>query len=370
MRCAQFLCAEMLDASNRPHRQLPSRTTRPTGQDLCVGSTAKCAETGIMNPRPRVLFVSLLAAYALVAIALPAAWCEDLLKVAVGAPNNWDSGLPDVGQRAGFFKKHGLILDILYTNGGGETMQAVISGSADIGISAGTVGVFCAFAKGAPVRILLAGTTGAGDLFWYVPAASPLKSFGDLDGKSVGYSTNGASTHTTLLALIKHFNVAAKPVSTGAAALTMTQAMSGQIDVGWASPPFGLDMLDEGKIRLIARGSDAPSTRDQTVRVHIANANALAQRRDAIKRFVAAYRESYDWLYNDPAGVKIYAEYGKVSVRLAMRIRDEFLPKAALAPDRIFGMESIARDAIDFKFMQAPLSERQLNEFIQIPPRE
>jgi ABC-type nitrate/sulfonate/bicarbonate transport system substrate-binding protein len=47
--------------------------------------------------------------------------------------------VPDVGQRAGIFKKHGLILEILYTNGGGETMQAVISGSVDLGISAGRV---------------------------------------------------------------------------------------------------------------------------------------------------------------------------------------------------------------------------------------
>ncbi len=320
-----------------------------------------------MNPRPRVLFVSLLAAYALVAIALPAAWCEDLLKVAVGAPNNWDSCLPDVGQRAGIFKKYGLTLEILYTNGGGETMQAVISGSADIGISAGTGGVFGAFAKGAPVRILLAGTTGAGDLFWYVPAASPLKSFGDLDGKSVGYSTNGASTHTTLLALIKHFHVAAKPISTGAAALTMTQAMSGQIDVGWASPPFGLDALNEGKIRLIARGSDAPSTRDQTVRVHIVNADALAKRRDAINRFTAAYRETYEWLYDNPAGAKTYAAYAQVSERLAVRIRDEFLPKVALSPERVSGVAAITKDAIDFKFMQTPLTQAQLDELIQIP---
>ena len=296
--------------------------------------------------------------------------CEDLLRLAVGAPNNWDSGVPTVGQEAGIFKKHGLRLELLYTNGGGETLQAVISGGVDLGIAVGTGAVAGAFAKGAPVRILLAGTTGAGDLYWYVPKSSPLQSFSDLNGRTAAYSTNGASTHITLLALIKHSGVSARSVSTGAAAVTLTQAMSGQVDVGWASPPFGLDMLDEGKIRLIARGSDAPSTRDQTVRVHVVNANALAQRADAIRRFVSAYRESYDWLYNDPAGVKIYAEYGKVSVRLAMRIRDEFLPKAALAPDRIFGMESIARDAIDFKFMQAPLSERQLNEFIQIPPRE
>jgi NitT/TauT family transport system substrate-binding protein len=311
------------------------------------------------------------AAIAAAAALFPGgASCEDLLRLAVGAPNNWDSGLPTIGQRAGIFKKHGLLLELLYTNGGGETLQAVISGSVDIGIGAGTGAVAGAYAKGAPVRIILAGTTGAGDLYWYVPPPSPLKSFTDLNSKTVAYSTNGASTHVTLLALIKHFNISARPVSTGAAALTLTQAMSGQIDVGWASPPFGLDMLDEGKIRLIARGSDAPSTRDQTVRVHVANANALAQRRDAINRFAAAYRETYEWLYSDPEGVKLYAEYGKVSVRLAMRIRDDFLPKPALLPDRISGTESLTRDAIDFKFMQAPLSDGQLAELIQIPPRE
>ena len=296
------------------------------------------------------------------------AHCADVLKLAVGAPNNWDSGVPDIGQRAGIFAKHGLKLELLYTNGGGETMQAVISGSVDLGIGAGTGGVMGAFAKGAPVRILLAGTTGAGDLYWYVPAASPLKSFADLAGKTVGYSTNGASTHVTLLALIKHFNVAAKPMPTGASAVTLTQAMSGQVDVGWASPPFGLDALDQGKIRLIARGSDAPSTRDQTVRVHVVNADALAQRRAAIERFVAAYRESYEWLYDNPDGVKIYADYGKVSERLAARIRDEFLPKAAMAPDKIFGIESVMRDAIDFKFLSAPLSKEQIAQLIQIPP--
>jgi NitT/TauT family transport system substrate-binding protein len=307
---------------------------------------------------------------AAVALLPVGAFCEDTLKVAVGAPNNWDSGLPTIGQRAGIFTKHGLTLELLYTNGSGETLQAVISGSVDIGIGAGTGSVAGAFAKGAPVRIILAGTTGAGDLYWYVPPSSPLKSFSDLDARTVAYSTNGASTHVTLLALIKHFNVSAKPIATGAAALTLTQAMSAQVDVGWASPPFGLDMLDEEKIRLIARGSDAPSTREQTVRVHVVNANALAQHRDAINRFVAAYRETYEWLYGDPVGVKIYAEYGKVSLRLATRIRDEFLPKAALNPDRVSGIDSVTRDAIDFKFMQAQLSDGQLAELIQIPPRE
>ena len=300
--------------------------------------------------------------------SLPAG-ADDNLKLAVGAPGNWDTCIAEVGQRAGIFKKHGLTLELLYTAGGGETMQAVISGSVDIGVAAGTTAVMGAFAKGAPVRILAAGATGTSDLYWYVPADSPIRSFRDLDGKTAGYSTNGASTHTTLLALIKHFGVTAKPVASGASAATLTQTMTRQIDVGWASPPFGLEQLQKGEIRLIARGSDAPSTRDQTVRVHIVNANALAQRKDVMARFMRAYRESHDFLYASPDGVKLYAQYAKVSEDLAARIRDEFMPKEALQPDRVSGIDAVTQDAITFKILSAPLSSEQVAELIQIPPR-
>src|SRR5271170_7578190 len=60
----------------------------------------------------------------------------ETLKLAVGAPGNWDTCIPAIGQRAGIFKRHGIELELLYTQGGGETMQAVISGSVDIGIAA------------------------------------------------------------------------------------------------------------------------------------------------------------------------------------------------------------------------------------------
>ena len=315
----------------------------------------------------KLVWVTVLATV-LLPVSVMAQKEPDRFKVAVGAPNNWDSGIVAVGERAGIFRKHGIEPELLFTSGGGETLQAVISGSVDIGISAGTSAVFGAFAKGAPVRILLAGTTGASDLYWYVPANSSVKSFKDTEGKSVAYSTTGASTHLTALALIKHFNVKARPVAAGASAVTLTQTMSGQIDVGWASPPFGLQQLDEGAIRIVARGSDALSTRGQTVRVHIVNANVLQQRRDAINRFVAAYRETYEWLYASPDGVKTYAEYAKVPEKLAVRIRDEFMPKAAMSPETVSGIDAITEDAITYRFMAGPLSKEQLHEVMQIPP--
>jgi putative ABC transport system substrate-binding protein len=52
----------------------------------------------------------------------------------------WDTSISDVGQRAGIFKKHGVTLEILYTQGSGETQQAVFAGSVDIGVSVGVMG--------------------------------------------------------------------------------------------------------------------------------------------------------------------------------------------------------------------------------------
>jgi NitT/TauT family transport system substrate-binding protein len=304
----------------------------------------------------------------MVAATAGAGEAAEKLKLAVGAPGNWDTCIPAVGERAGIFKKHGVDLELLYTQGGGETMQAVISGGVDIGIAAGTGAVMGAFAKGAPVRIIAAGVTGASDLYWYVPAASPIRSLNDAAGKTVAYSTNGASTNITLLALLKHYGVKARPVATGASAVTFTQAMSGQVDIGWASPPFGLDALDDGRIRLVARGSDVPETAGQTVRVHIVNAGVLAARPEAVARFMQAYRESYEFLYGDPRALAIFAELSKVSEKLAGQIRDTFLPRAAMAPDRVVGTDASMTDALASKMLAAPLTAPQLDALIRIPP--
>jgi NitT/TauT family transport system substrate-binding protein len=250
-------------------------------------------------------------------------------------------------------------------------MQAVISGSVQIGIAAGTAAVMGAFAKGAPVRILAAGTTGTGDLYWYVPAASPIQSFKDTDGKTIAYSTTGASTHTTALAHIKNFGVSARPIVTGAAAVTLTQAMSGQIDVGWASPPFGLKEIDANQIRIVARGTDSASVRGQTVRVIVANTDGLAKRKDALVRFMDAYRETIEYMYgNNPQVIKDYAEFVGVPEATAKRVRDEFFPKTLVDPDKISGVDALVKEAVNLKFIDKPLTQQQLAELIQIPPRK
>jgi NitT/TauT family transport system substrate-binding protein len=303
------------------------------------------------------------------ALAASAAAADDTLKLAVGQRGNWDTSISEVGQRAGIFKKHGLLLEIVYTQGAGETQQAVISGSVDIGVAVGVMGVLSAYSKGAPVRVIGAETTGAGDLYWYVKTDSPIKSLKDTDGKTLSYSTNGSSTHGIVTAFIKQYNLKAKLTSTGGPPGTLTAVMSDQIDVGWAAPPFGLDQLDNKQIRIIATGNDAVAFKGQTVRLLIANTEALKARKAVIDRYMKAYRETVDYLYSDPRALKVYSEWLNISEAKAKRTRDGFFSKASVTPDTITGLDTIVRDAVELKFTATQLTKEQLADLIQIPPR-
>lgn len=309
--------------------------------------------------------IALLAAVG--ALAADNVAAQDRLTIAVGGRGVGETFITEVGYNAGLFKKHKLELDIFYTDGGGETQQAVISNSAQIGIASGFLGAIGVFSKGGPVRIIGGSYTGGSQVFWYVPAKSTVQRPQDLNGKTVGFSTIGSSTHAGILALQSHYKLNLKPVQTGNAAATLTAVMTGQVDAGWAGAPFGVADLEAGKIRLIMKSSDAPDFDKQTNRVIIANATELKTRAEVIARFMQGYRDSIGWIYSTPEGLKAYAAFSKLSEGTARRALAEFLPTGAVDPDRVSGVDEVMADAISFKFIAARLTPVQLSELIRIP---
>ncbi|MCR4524196.1 ABC transporter substrate-binding protein [Bosea sp. 47.2.35] len=311
----------------------------------------------------------LLAAGIAMAISTSAAHAQDQLKLAVGQRGNWDTSISEVGSRLGIFKKHNLQLQILYTQGGGETQQAVLSNSVDIGVAGGIMGALSAFSKGAPIRIIGAETTGGQDLYWYAKADSPIKTLKDFDGKTVAYSTNGSSTHGVVNAFVQENGIKPRLTATGGPAPTLTQVMSGQIDVGWSAPPFGLEQLNKGEIRVIATGNDTKAFKSQTVRLLITNTSVLQEKKDQIDRYMTAYRETIEAMYSGEEALKVYADFVGVPLAIAKRTRDEFFPKEALNPDRIVGLDTIVNDAVTLKYTAQPVTKDKLDVLIQIPSR-
>jgi NitT/TauT family transport system substrate-binding protein len=311
-----------------------------------------------------------LALAATLSLASAPAGAQDKLKVAIGQINNWENQAPTLGQDVGIFRKHGLVLENFGTQGAGETIQPILSGSADIGAGVGVAGVMRAFSRGGPVRILAPMFTGTGDIYWYVRADSPIKSLREAtDRHTIAYSTNGSTSHNIVLAFINDLGVKAKPTSTGGPPGTFTQVMSGQIDIGWSAPPFGLREAKEGKIRILGRGSDAKALNGQTIRVLIVNANALKERKDVITRFLQAYREAVDWMYADPDAIKRYAAKTNLPEDLIKESVAQYHPKPAMQTEEVKDLDGIMRDAVTLKFLDQPLTKEQVAEFIQIPPR-
>src|SRR5580704_12575781 len=283
------------------------------------------------------------AATAVLAMSAGSAAADDVLKLTIGQRGNWDTAITHIGSKAGIFKKHGIELEMIYTSGSGETLQPVIAGSVDLGLAVGTLGAIAAYSKGAPVRIIGAEATGAAD-YWYVKASSPIKTLKDLNGLT-----------------------SAKAMSTGGAPSTMTAVMTDQVDVGWASPPGGLREIDEGKIRLLARATDATIVRGQTIRVIVANAQVLEKRKDVVERYMQAYRETIAYMYGDnPQVLRDYAAFAGVSEAMAKRVRDEFFPRVLVMPDEIKGLDSLMADAVELKFISAPLSKAQTADLVQL----
>ena len=310
-------------------------------------------------------------AFAIAALLANPAFADDQVKLTIGQRGNWDTAISHLGTKAGIFKKRGLELDMIYTAGSGETLQPVISGSVDIGLAVGTLGAIAAFSKGAPVRIIGAEATGAAD-YWFVKASSPIKTLKDLNGHTIAYSTSGSSTESVVRAFIKENNLTtAKAMSTGNGPSTMTAVMTDQVDVGWASPPFGLKEIEEGKIRLLARATDAAIVRGQTIRVVVANAEALEKRKDVIERYMQGIRDTIAYMYSDnPQVFKDYAEFAGVPEAMARRVRNEFFPRSLVEPDEIKGLDSLMVDAVGLKFITAPLTKEQQAQLVQIQKKQ
>jgi NitT/TauT family transport system substrate-binding protein len=301
-----------------------------------------------------------MATAAALIVLMPSASAQDVLKVASADRGAWELAAPELGQRAGVFKKHGIVLDFSYTQSDDETFERVLSGRVDVGLGVETVRVLRAYVRGAPVRIIGANVTGASN-YWYVLTTSPIRAIQDLFGKSIAYAANGLPSHYDALDFNKEFRLNAKLVPTGGMTATFKELAANRVDVGWGAPPFGIDELEQGKIRIIGRANEVAKIRGKTISVLTTNATTLAEQQDVFARFMDAYRESIEWMYTDPAALKHYAEFAGVSEEFALRLRDEFFAKSMLLPDKITGLKLIMKDA------NLKLSRRKVSELVQIP---
>ena len=90
----------------------------------------------------------ILSVIALIIAATSSSLAADKLKVTIPQKGFWDSSWVEFAEAAGFFKEAGLEVEIFWTEGGAQTLDAVMSGSTDIALSNGILGAIGRYVKG------------------------------------------------------------------------------------------------------------------------------------------------------------------------------------------------------------------------------
>ncbi|GAC1316655.1 MAG: hypothetical protein NVSMB2_09740 [Chloroflexota bacterium] len=293
------------------------------------------------------------------------------IKLVVPHQTGFDVVLPmHVGTAKGFFDQEGLTLDVIYSKGGSDTIQAVTAGDGDIGLANGPLGLYAAYAKSAPVRIISNEIYGVPDVFFFVKGDSPIRDAKDLAGKKVGFSSRGSSTHLLVMSLSDNLRKQGladiEAVPAGSPPDNFTAVKTDQIAAGWASPPTFNDQLASGTIKAIAFGKDIAGLSDITVRANFANSDFLSKHPEAAAGFLRAYQKAIDFAYaNKPEATRIWKERAQLtdSEEDLLKVFD-YYPKEAIAVAPFKGLDRNNQLAVEFGLLKEPLSQAQLEGLV------
>jgi NitT/TauT family transport system substrate-binding protein len=268
-----------------------------------------------------------------------------------------------IAHEKGFYKENNVDVDAVFTRGGGENVQAVVSGDAQIGLGTGTLAVISAFVKKAPIKIAAAEITGM-DAFWYVQNSTPMRKMEDLAGKKIAYSRPGSSTHMAALAIADQIKAKglkpAEPVSLGGIPEVYTAVRTGQSDAGWSVAPFQLDLVE--------KGDEITAMREITPRVHFLNNDFAAKNPDAVRGFFRAQQRALDYMFEhkeDTAKIWIRRAEMKYPESAVLKTWD-FYNRAAMTLKPIRGLEATIEDGIRNKFLTQPLTQAEIKSLIDL----
>ncbi|HWP56733.1 MAG TPA: ABC transporter substrate-binding protein [Candidatus Acidoferrales bacterium] len=280
----------------------------------------------------------------------------------------FDISLPFyVAQQKGFFDKVGLQVKPIFARGGGDQVQIMVAGDADLAIGVGLLATLSALEKGAPLKIVSAEAKGLGDIFWYVKGDSAIKRIEDLAGRKIGFSNPGASSHMATLVLAEWFKSKKlkepEPTAVGSPPEQFTAVMTGQIDAGWSTPPFFFEEIEKKNIRMLFGGNEIPGLSEITLRVNVARSELLKARPQALREYLRAIQEATKFIFGQQEeAAKIWIANAKLKESLStVKEAWKFYTPESMALAPIVGIERSLADAVKFKFVKKPFTREDFD---------
>jgi NitT/TauT family transport system substrate-binding protein len=215
-----------------------------------------------------------------------------------------------IAQDAGFYKKHGLDVDLVYIGSTTIGISAIMAQDIHVGNAAGS-GVANAAVRGAD-------TVSVGCvinvLAYELVVLDSIKSAEDLKGKSIGISRFGSASDVAARELLKGLNLRpmedVKILQIGGASERAAGFSRGVI-AGFPSPPGNVHLIPGGlPHRILADMADLPKPYPLPFICAVTTKSYLTKKRDTVKKVVMALIEASHYFKTNREGTqKIVAKY-------------------------------------------------------------
>jgi ABC-type nitrate/sulfonate/bicarbonate transport system substrate-binding protein len=218
----------------------------------------------------------------------------DPLKInVVNTSGNTNVVLATLLKQEGIFDRLGLDANILHVSDGSKLIGSLLSGETDMCALSGFGQVLPAIEKGARLKILAGGALlGLQGIMTKHPAIKTVK---DLEGRTVGTGSIGALLHQLVVALLRKKGVDEKKVrfvNVGSSTDVFRAIVAGTIDAGpseaWLQGRLGTRMLEDGRFYA--------DLQEYTYQASYGSDRAIATKREALVRTLAAYGRLYRFL--------------------------------------------------------------------------
>lgn len=181
----------------------------------------------------------------------------DLVRVGNPSADDFHFSMANVGIAAGIFKKEDIELQITSLAGGAKLHQAMIAGSLDVALGAGTdIGLIV---KGAPEKGVGVLATKPSNMVLQASTLSHVTTIAEMKGKKVGVSSVGALTYWLGQQLMKHEGWGPNGlelVATGGGQGNIAGFVSGNLDGAVTSLEAALKVEQAGQGRILLTFGD------------------------------------------------------------------------------------------------------------------
>ena len=265
------------------------------------------------------------AAALLAVLALAAAPARAQTKVRVGQPQagTFQFVPLQVSIEAGFFKKHGIEVEVSSFAGGPRVQQAMAADSIDIGLGSGPE--LALAAKGAPEIAVAAMADAPYSVLLATLKDSPIKTAADLKGRTISISSKGSLTDWLARELSRLQGWGPdgfKTAPLGRTDAQMAALKTRQIDGMIVEANAGYRMEEDGTGRVVVQFGDLIKTFH--IYVIYARKGFAAEKPDAVRAFLAGWFETIDYMKQHRAEtIAIVQKSANVSAGLATRDYDE-----------------------------------------------